>query len=305
MSFPFGARPILRCELLVSGGLQIFCELFGWRDFSWKKAWIIDETHFIWMMTWIGEYFLGEKLQVWKFLWFDETGDLGEVDINHTSKPAEKRWSFGSCCDLVPKIQPGKKPMRISSQPPGKRVEVAPVNLVNCGWWLQTIRHIFSAEFWFEPHRRINPPTLKSPTSLGLIGERWSNYLKFALKTYSTICWWSSQKKAQWQFTSNDFFHWDVLGSEKMVQGATNYNLNIPSFSQGLITQLQTMYWHMGYRHKWMAKPSMSSMAASFSLLMVQISGFHQLRLVVYPIIYQGFSSIVVVWEFLNHQQYV
>ena len=25
ISFPFGARPILRCELLVSGGLQIFC----------------------------------------------------------------------------------------------------------------------------------------------------------------------------------------------------------------------------------------------------------------------------------------
>ena len=29
-------------------------------------------------------------------------------------------------------------------------------------------------------------------------------------------------------------FHWDVLGSEKMVQGATNYNLNISRFLRGL-----------------------------------------------------------------------
>ena len=155
------------------------------------------------------------------------------ISTTHQNRQ-KKDGRLGRVVIWSPKIQAGKKPMRISSQPPRKRVEVAPVNLVNCGWWLQTIRHIFSAEFWFEPHRRINPPTLKSPTSLGLIGERWSNYLKFALKTYSTICWWSSQKNAQWQFTSNDFFHWDVLGSEKMVQGATNYNLNIPRFLRGL-----------------------------------------------------------------------
>ena len=38
-------------------------------------------------------------------------------------------------------------------------------------------------------------------------------------------------------------------------------------------------------------------------LLMVQKSGFHQLRLVVYPIIYGVFTSQVVVWDFF-HQQY-
>ena len=38
-------------------------------------------------------------------------------------------------------------------------------------------------------------------------------------------------------------------------------------------------------------------------LLMVQKSGVHQLRLVVYPIIYEGFyTSQVVVWDFFHQQ---
>ena len=44
----------------------------------------------------------------------------------------------------------------------------------------------------------------------------------------------------------------------------------------------------------------------SIILLMVQKSSVHQLRLVVYPIIYHGFffTSRVVVWDFFFHQQY-
>ena len=193
--------------------------------------------------------------------------DLDEVDINHTSKPVEKRWSFGSCCDFAPKNSSWKKTdANLIPTPPQE------------GWgcssqsselWLMVAndsRHLLCRILIRTP-RIINPPTLKSPTSLGLIGERWSNYVKFTLKTYSTVCWWSSQKKAQWQFTSNDF----SLGCPREWENGSGSNQLQPqhiTFSQRLITQLLTMYWHMGYRHKWMAKPSMSSMAASFSLLM-------------------------------------
>ena len=63
--FLLAPRPILRCKLLVSGGQHIFCGNFlDEQIFREKGMKIIDETHFIWMMTWIGEYFLGEKLQV-------------------------------------------------------------------------------------------------------------------------------------------------------------------------------------------------------------------------------------------------
>lgn len=134
--------------------------------------------------------FLGRKtpgprvfLVGWNWIW-------GEVDINHTSKPAGKRWSFGSCCDLmVPKNSSWKKTdANLIPTPPQE------------GWgcssqssklWLMVAndsRHHLCRILIRTP-RIINPPTLKSPTNPGLIGERWSNYVKFTLKTYSTVCW--------------------------------------------------------------------------------------------------------------------
>ena len=126
------------------------------------------------------------------------------------------------------------------------------------------------------------------------------------------VSWAFFRKKGRKDYTAS--FFW-------LFRGRDNYHIYIYGvfwwlsfWSMTKTTQLASFWpayvwtWcclsHQKRRRTQMSKNSHEASLANSILLMVQKSGVHQLRLVVYPINYRVLYIPVVVWDFFHQQQF-